>query len=284
MDKLFVNSPAKINIGLNVVRKRVDGYHDLETIFYPLLLSDTILFEKSDKTTFDTDSVEIASLRSNLIIQAKESLERYVQKKLDVKINLKKNIPIGAGLGGGSSNAAITLKALNTLFELKLDYNVLSSLALALGSDVPFFLNPVPCFASSRGEIMKSINLSIGEPILIINPGIHISTKWAFENIKVHDHKRCLKELANKNNITLSDIKECAVNDFENIIFQKYPEIKSIKDELYDLGAGFVLMTGTGSSIFAIFSNLQKARWAKESFEKKSFTYLNFPIDTGSIT
>jgi 4-diphosphocytidyl-2-C-methyl-D-erythritol kinase len=284
MDKLIVESPAKINIGLNIIRKRVDGYHDLETIFYPLLLSDLLTFKKSDKTIFDTNSSEIASLKSNLIFHAKEILENFTQREMNVDIYLKKSIPMGAGLGGGSSNAAITLKALNNLFELKLNYNTLSSLALKIGSDVPFFLNPVPCFASSRGEVIQNIHLSISEPILIVNPGIHISTKWAFDNIKISEHKKDISELTSNKSISLSDIKEYVVNDFEDIVFEKYPEIKSLKNELYNLGASFVSMTGTGSSVYGIFTNLQKARWAKESFEGQYFTYLNFPVNIGSIT
>jgi len=126
MSKIILKSPAKINIGLNIIRKRDDGFHDLETIFYPLLLSDILTFEKADETKFESNSDEINSLQTNLIFTAIELLETIVDRKLNVKIYLEKNIPIGAGLGGGSSNAASTLKALNQLFELNLTYDKLS--------------------------------------------------------------------------------------------------------------------------------------------------------------
>ncbi|MGB5850217.1 MAG: 4-(cytidine 5'-diphospho)-2-C-methyl-D-erythritol kinase [Ignavibacteriaceae bacterium] len=284
MNKIVLKSPAKINIGLNIIRKREDGYHDLETIFYPLMLSDILTFEKADDTILESNSNEINSLKTNLIFTAIELLETIVNRKLNVKIYLEKNIPIGAGLGGGSSNAAATLKALNQLFELNLNFDKLSETALKLGSDVPFFLEPFPCFASSRGEIRKNIQLSLSQPILIINPGIHISTKWAFQNLELTSHKKSLKELCDHSSVTIEDIKEYATNDFETNVFQRYPEIKLIKDKLDASGADFVSMTGTGSTIYGVFSNLQKARWLKENFDANYFTYINFPVNRGSIT
>lgn len=284
MSKIILKSPAKINIGLNIIRKRDDGYHDLETIFYPLLLNDILTFEKADETKLESNSNDINSLKTNLIFTAIEFLENIVERELNVKIYLEKNIPIGAGLGGGSSNAASTLKALNQLFELHLTYNKLSEIALKLGSDVPFFLEPYPCFASSRGERRKNIQLSLSQPILIVNPGIHISTNWAFQNLELTSHKKSLKELCEHSSITIDDIKDYATNDFENIVYEKYPEIKSIKDKLDASGADFVSMTGTGSTVYGMFSNLQKARWVKEDFDARYFTYINFPVNQGSIT
>ena len=284
MSKIILKSPAKINLGLNIIRKRDDGFHDLETIFYPLLLSDILTFEKADETKLESNSTEINSLQTNLISTAIEFLETIVNRKLNVKIYLEKNIPIGAGLGGGSSNAASTLKALNQLFELNLTYGKLSEIALKLGSDVPFFLEPYPCFASSRGEIRKNIQLSLSQPILIVNPGIHISTKWAFQNLELTFHKKSLKELCEHSSVTIDDIKDYATNDFENIVYEKYPEVKSIKDKLDASVADFVSMTGTGSTVYGVFSNLQKARWVKKDFDASYFTYINFPVNQGSIT
>jgi 4-diphosphocytidyl-2-C-methyl-D-erythritol kinase len=284
MNKIVLKSPAKINIGLNIIRKREDGYHDLETIFYPLLLSDILTFEKADNTTLESNSKEINSLKTNLIFTTIEFLESIVDRKLNVKIYLEKNIPLGAGLGGGSSNAASTLKALNQLFELNLNFSKLSETALKLGSDVPFFLEPFPCFASSRGEIRKNIQLPLSQPILIINPGIHISTKWAFQNLELTLHKKSLKELCEHSCVTIEDIKDYASNDFEKIVYEKYPEIKLIKDKLDASGAEFVSMTGTGSTVYGVFSNLQKARWVKEDFDRNYFTFINFPVNQGSIT
>ena len=167
MNKIILKSPAKINIGLNIIRKRDDGFHDLETIFYPLLLSDILTFEKADETKLESNSNEINSLQTNLISTAIEFLETIVDRKLNVKIYLEKNIPIGAGLGGGSSNAASTLKALNQLFELNLTYDKLSEIALKLGSDVPFFFRSISllCFFKRRDKkkystFVKSANIN----------------------------------------------------------------------------------------------------------------------------
>jgi 4-diphosphocytidyl-2-C-methyl-D-erythritol kinase len=284
MDNIVLKSPAKINIGLNIIRKRKDGYHDLETIFYPLLLSDILTFDKADDTKLESNSNEFNELKTNLIFTAIELLENIVGRSLNVKIYIEKNIPMGAGLGGGSSNAAATLKAINQLFELNLNFNKLSETALKLGSDVPFFLEPLPCFASSRGEMRKNIQLSLSQPILIVNPGIHISTNWAFQNLELTPNKKSLKELCEQGSVTIEEIKNYAVNDFEKIVYKKYPEIKSVKDKLITSGADFVSMTGTGSTIYGIFSNLQKARWVKEEFDESYLTYINFPVNRGSIT
>lgn len=284
MDKIILQSPAKINIGLNIVGKRNDGFHDLETIFYPLLLADIITFNKADKTFLRSNSKEIENLKSNLVLDVVQLLREKTRENLNVDIFLEKNIPIGAGLGGGSSNAAITLKAINKLFDLNLDYSELLQMAFELGSDVPYFLNPVPCFASSRGEILTPINLFISQPVLIVNPGIHISTKWAFEHLEIKKNPNKLVNLKTKKSISLEDIKQSASNDFEEIVFNEYPEIKSIKEKLYSLGADFSIMTGTGSTLFGIFSNLQNAKRALDEFEKNYFTFLNFPVDRGSIT
>ena len=154
MNELVVKSPAKINIGLNIINKRNDGFHDLETIFYPINLFDEIRFTKSDKFSFSSNDENLNKEKTNLIIKAKESLEKHFNLQFPVKVFLDKHIPIGAGLGGGSSNAASTLLALTKLFNLELDSETVGRLALNLGSDVPFFINPVPSFAESRGEVL----------------------------------------------------------------------------------------------------------------------------------
>ena len=284
MKKIELNSPAKINIGLNIIKKRPDGYHNLETIFYPLLLSDILSFEKSNSTKLDTNSLEINDLNSNLIIDTIKLIENELKRDLHVNVYLIKNIPIGAGLGGGSSNAATTLKAINQLYDLNLSYESLSSFALQLGSDVPYFLSPVPSYAYSRGESLIKIQLSLGYPILLVNPGIHISTKWAFDKIIPEKSKSSLKTFLEKSKIDLETMREYVTNDFEEIVFKKHPEVRSIKDKLYEYGAEFALMTGTGSTVFGIFRNLQKARKAEEIFSQSNFTYLNNPFETGTIT
>jgi len=192
---------------------------------------------------------------------------------------------LGAGLGGGSSNAATTLKALNELYHLKFNYKTLADLALNIGSDVPYFLNPTPAIGESRGEKIKPSSLEINYPILIVNPGIVISTKWAFDNVKIQKSKMTQLEQLAKGNLDFEKMKISVKNDFELLVFSSYPIISEIKEDLYKQGAEFALMTGTGSTVYGIFSNLQRAYLADYYFkQKKYFTYLNNPFQKGSIT
>ncbi|MCZ7612929.1 MAG: 4-(cytidine 5'-diphospho)-2-C-methyl-D-erythritol kinase [Ignavibacteriaceae bacterium] len=193
MSSIAVNSPAKINLGLNVIRKRNDGYHDIETIFLPLLLCDTITFAKSNELKLKTNSDLLNNSSGNLVLKAIELLGRSTKSELKLKVFVNKVIPIGGGLGGGSSNAAITLKTVNKIYNLGLISDELFQLALELGSDVPFFLNPVTSFAESRGEILQPLKFEVPYPILIVNPGIKIDTSWAFSKIHPSKPKKSLK-------------------------------------------------------------------------------------------
>lgn len=275
MEKLKIKAPAKINLGLNVISKRQDGYHNIETIFYPLELSDLLTIRKSDSFKFTSNHSEITSTHDNLIIKAKEKLEEIIDQEIKVHIKLEKNIPVGGGLGGGSSDAASTLIGLNKFLELNLDYERLFSLALELGSDVPFFLNPKPCFAESRGEKIKYLDISIPYPVLIVNPGIHISTKWAYQNIIPQKSLFNLRNLTREHFNAPDRLSKLLKNDFEEIVLGKYPEIKKLKEWLYKEGASFVLMSGTGSSLFAVFPDNAVALKAKKTFEVNYFSYLN---------
>jgi len=266
MNKIIIKSCAKINIGLNITGKRPDGYHNIETIFYPVNIFDELIFEKSDNFKFTCSDKNLEQDKSNLIIKAKNILEDYCGKIINVKIKLEKNIPIGAGLGGGSSNCAVTLLSLNELFNLEIDNNIIKEIALKLGSDVPFFLNPKPSFATSRGEILKETNLKINLPILIVNPGIHISTKWAFENLNLYKQECPLEKIIENEEFIIQNAKGKITNDFEEIVFEKYPEIKNVKKRIYDSGALFSLMTGTGSTVFGIFSTMKEAINAQKTF------------------
>lgn len=284
MEKSIVKSPAKINLGLNILRKREDGYHDLETVFLPILLSDKITFAKSDKLEVNTNSEVLNNLNNNLILKSIQLLEKQTKKRILIDIYVDKIIPIGGGLGGGSSNAAITLKTVNKMFELGLNLETLSLLALELGSDVPYFLNPVPAFAESRGEILQLLNIELPYPILIVNPNLKIDTALAFKNIKPAIPNMSLRNIIHSDLIDLDYLKQFVTNDFEKIIFKEFPQIRDIKAELYLQGAQFALMSGTGSSVYGIFSNLQKAYWAEDFFKQKYFTFLHDPFVKGSIT
>ena len=274
MKELKIKAPAKINIGLNVVSKRQDGYHNIETIFYPLNLCDQLTIKEAGSFLFTSNNNELTSTPDNLIVNAKEELEKERGEKINVHIHLDKNIPIGGGLGGGSSDAASTLTGLNKFLELNLDYEKLFNIALSIGSDVPFFLNPKPCFAESRGEKFSYFNLSISNPILIVNPGIYISTKRAYEQIIPTKPEFSLRDIKQEHFDNFNELKEKVKNDFEQVVFSEFPEVEKLKKQIYKSGASFVLMSGSGSTLFGIFKDFAAGWKAKKKFEKDYFTYL----------
>ena len=273
MEKIELKAPAKINFGLNVTGKRPDGYHNIETIFYPISLFDKINFVKSDENSFSCSNHALELGSSNLVIKAKEILEKESHRIFSMKIYLEKNIPVGAGMGGGSSDAAATLHSINVLYNLDFSKEQLNKYALQLGSDVPFFLDPRPSFASGRGEALSVLDFTIDYPIIIVNPGIHISTKWAYQNIIPKNPAKSLNEII-RHGLDFSKLEGIIRNDFEDIVFKNYPEIGQIKSEMYNLGALFSLMTGSGSTVFGIYENEDKAMAAEIHFRKKYFTHL----------
>lgn len=279
MNELILKTPAKINIGLNIINKRDDGFHNLETIFFPINLFDEIRFIKSEGFSFNSNDENLNREKTNLIIKAKESLEKHFNIQLPVKVFLNKHIPIGAGLGGGSSNAASTIRALERLFNLELDSETIGKLSLNLGSDVPFFFNPVPSFSESRGEILSPIDLELEKYLLIVNPGIHIATKWAFGLINPKKPKESLKSFVCKNEISIDEVMKVASNDFEKIVFEHFPEIKEIKENMLHFGANYSMMTGTGSTVWGMFDSEEVAFQTELFFKWKNyFTFIQEPI------
>jgi len=278
MNYIEIKAPAKINLGLNIISRRPDGYHNLETIFYPIFdLFDVIKITKAKSFSFRCNIKEIDLDSNNLIIKAKNKLEKYSGKKINVDIYCEKNIPIGAGLGGGSSDAAATLISLNEMFGLNIQYNEMLKIALELGSDVPFFIKSKPSYAGGRGEELEQIDLSINYPILLINPHIHVSTKEAFANITPLKSKHKLVDSFVSEQLNFDMLNAKVKNDFEYSIFSKYPLLQEIKERLYEVGAKFVLMSGSGSTIYAIFSNLNQARMVYNSFPSEYFKFISLP-------
>ncbi len=278
MKYIEIKAYAKINLGLNIVSKRLDGYHNLQTIFYPLTdLYDLLEFNRSDKFEFTCDNLSLMNDNANLVIKAKKMLEKNIGNPIHVSINLHKRIPIGAGLGGGSSDAAATLISLNELFRIGLNYEQLIDIALQLGSDVPFFIKAKPSYGKSRGEILEPLPFEIRYPILIVNPGIHISTKEAFNNITPKENQIDLKEIFSKETIDYNLIREKVTNDFENYVFNKYPEIAEIKRIMYNNNALFALMSGSGSTVFGIFNNVKVAESVIDLLPNNYFCLINNP-------
>lgn len=247
---------CKINLGLHIVNKREDGYHDLETVFYPLPLYDVLeviqntnpeqefeLFLSGIKLNGDHDK--------NLCVKAYRLLKKDFPQLPAIKTYLYKNIPTGAGLGGGSADGAFTLALLNKKFNLALGKEQFFKYALELGSDCPFFIQNIPSFATQRGENLAPVELSLASyKLILVNPGIHINTTWAFSQIKPSSPKENITDIIAQ---PVESWKHSLTNDFEQPVFSAHPEIEEIKNRLYHNGALYAAMSGSGSSVFGIF-------------------------------
>ena len=247
---------CKINIGLNVVEKRCDGFHNIETLLYPIPLEDVLeIRPKSNGIT----SIEISGLpidtktnNDNLCIRAYNLLKADYPDLPEVNIHLHKLIPMGAGLGGGSSDASFSLKLLNFVFELNLSLEVLDNYARKLGSDCPFFIYNVPAFAFNKGDDFSPTTLSLrGKTIVLVKPNIFISTAEAYSGVEPKKDEFDLLNIVE--NLPISQWKHFIKNDFEKSIFPKHKEFQIIKDKLYESGALYAQMSGSGSTLFGIF-------------------------------
>ncbi len=277
MKRIEIKAPAKINIGLNVVSKRDDGYHNLETFFYPIHdLFDYMTFELADSFSFSCSLSELDN-DNNLVVKAVRLLEDVKKRKFNLDITCNKKIPTGAGLGGGSSDSAATLICMNELFQLNVKYEELVTMALFLGSDVPFFLKSKPAIGTSRGEILKHVELEINKYILLVNPNIHISTKEAFSKIEPSPSNIDYNMFFNNGPVNFAEIKSELKNDFEESVFSKHPEIKHIKESLIANGALLSLMSGSGSTVFGVFNSLIEAEDAKKYLSDKYFAFISIP-------
>lgn len=251
---LFPN--CKINLGLHILRKRSDGFHDLETVFYPVPLKDGLEIiqpeQSSEEVSLQLSGLAIeADTSQNICVKAYYLLKKDFPQLPAIGMHLHKVIPTGAGLGGGSADGAFTLLLLNKKFNLKLSEEALMRYALQLGSDCPFFIKNKPCFATGRGEGLQEINLDLSTyKIVLVNPRIHVATGWAFSQLTPTDQRPSLQLLIQQ---PVTEWKEVLTNDFEKPIFSRYPEIGKIKVELYHQGAVYAAMSGSGSTVFGLF-------------------------------
>lgn len=264
---------VKINLGLSITEKRPDGYHNLETVFYPVALEDALEVRTSSATapdrkfTLHQHGLEIAGKpEDNLVSKAYQLLDEEFNLP-PVDIHLFKHIPSGAGLGGGSSDAAFMLKLLNEHFHLNLPDNQLEAYAATLGADCAFFIRNKPTFAEGIGNIFSPIELSLsGYGIMIVKPDIFVSTREAFSNIHPKRSERPIKEVIQR---PVSEWKETLINDFEASVFPLHPAIEAIKQELYNQGAAYASMSGSGSSVFGLFApeaSLPEINWGANVF------------------
>ena len=286
---MIVFPNCKINLGLQILNKREDGYHNLATVFYPLPLKDALEVVRRDDGRWTTDDRETphdsrltthvnfsstglpiaGDTTNNLCVKAYNLLQKDFPSLPPVLMHLHKAIPMGAGLGGGSADGAFALKLLNETFQLGLSTQQLIDYALQLGSDCPFFIINKPCYATGRGELLEKVELDLSAyKFAIVNPGIHVNTGWAFgqlnlsgrsadsstqpNNFKRPDSEQHpdLKTIIQQH---ISTWKDQLINDFEEPVCKAHPEIGTIKQQLYDAGAVYASMTGSGSTVFGIF-------------------------------
>ncbi len=247
---------CKINLGLHILGKRTDGFHNLETCFYPIPLTDALEIITAPDQEFHFNQTGLTlnlPASGNICIKAYELFREAYPDCPPVHMHLHKTIPSGAGLGGGSADAAFTLLLLNEKYKAGFSQDALISLALQLGSDCPFFILNRPCIATGRGEEMKPIDLDLSQhTIMLVNPGIHVNTGWAFSQVRITQHTGTLNSLIS---LPLEEWKDRLVNDFEEPVFATHPELSSIKATLYKAGAVYASMSGSGSTLYGIFRN-----------------------------
>ncbi|MDR0834313.1 MAG: 4-(cytidine 5'-diphospho)-2-C-methyl-D-erythritol kinase [Candidatus Symbiothrix sp.] len=254
---------AKINLGLNIVAKRADGYHDIETVFYPVPLCDALeivpccenMSRKGiacNAPAFIQTGIPVdGDPQTNLVMKAYNLLKADFDLP-ELTIYLQKNIPFGAGLGGGSADAAFMLKLLNDYAKLGLTVSQLETYARKLGADCPFFIQNQPVFAEGIGDVFSPVTVSLkGYYLLLIKPDIHVSTRDAYAQVKVSRPELSIKEIVQT---PVETWKDRLVNDFENSVGAKFPEIHAIRQFLYAKGALYAAMSGSGSTVFGIFS------------------------------
>jgi len=258
------NANAKINFGLQILNKRIDGYHNINTLFYPIFLSDKLEFSFADDFYLNEEVPTGINIKDNLIFKVWEIMNNKYNIS-GIAVHIHKIIPFGAGLGGGSSDAAKTIIAIDEMYQLNLSIEEMVAIALACGSDIPYFLNSLyTATAELRGEKLEYFNMREKFNLILINPGIHISTPFAYSSLNrnIDDNITKVDFKSLFLNHKKEEYRDCIFNDFEKVIFNKFPEIERIKNMLYDNGSFFALMSGSGSSVFGLF---------EEKIDRKKF-------------
>jgi 4-diphosphocytidyl-2-C-methyl-D-erythritol kinase len=274
LEKISVKAPAKINLYLNVLGKRDDGYHEIETLMQAVSLYDNIHLEKSDKIELTCSDPLLPADKSNLVFTAAKTLQDRFSFP-GAKIELEKNIPMGAGLGGGSSDAAFVLRGLCQLYDLHPTVSELSDIAASIGSDVPFFLTSGQAIARGRGEIIEMVNLPLEYEIIILSPPTGISTVEAYRSLKINLTTKRMEPLLN-GEIDLSGLMRLANdfrNDLEKVALAKYPNLLELKRSLLGTGAFYSAMTGSGSSFFGLFISEGEKSQKLENLEERGIRF-----------
>ncbi|MBI4536314.1 MAG: 4-(cytidine 5'-diphospho)-2-C-methyl-D-erythritol kinase [Ignavibacteriae bacterium] len=269
---------AKINFGLLVLDKRPDGYHNIATVFHRIDLFDVVKLVRSSRIEVISLSGEAPQGEKNVCYKAATLLREHVGTNAGVKIELHKNVPAGAGLGGGSADAAVVLQELPRFWDKAIDEKTLNTLALQLGSDVPFFLGKGSALGTGRGEILTHFELDIPYTILLCYPNIHISTGWAYQHVKPANSKLDLRSLVLEGMKEPMKLVNGLRNDFEPVVFRTHPEVMRVKEAMMRSGAEFASMSGSGSSVYGLFSRKDFATEAATYLQQRGFqTFLTSP-------
>ncbi len=270
---------AKINIGLYVVDRRPDGFHNIETVFHRIDIADTIHLTAAPDLVVTSSSPDAPSDPSNICYKAAVLLREYLGVTQGAHIHIEKRIPVGAGLGGGSSDAATVLRELPSFWGTTVPEQALRTLALRLGSDVPYFLSSGSAVAKGRGEILEYFQLDVPYAILLCSPNVHVATRWAYGQIrpgtagKAEDLRFVVRSGMQKPSILGTSLR----NDFEPIVFAAYPVVRDLKQRLLDAGAAFALMSGSGSTVYGLFADSVSASACAAPF--RTLGYRTFVTD-----
>ncbi len=283
MPFLSIHSFAKINIGLWVLNKRKDGYHNIATVYQQIDLHDVITFQKRSESIHitSTDS-NIPSDKNNLVFKAFQLFQEKIDIQEGIEIHIDKKIPVGGGLGGGSSNAAVTLQIANHLWNDPLDRDELNTMAVNIGSDVPFFLKGGTVLGQGRGDILTPLNWSTDYWIVLACPTFGVSTSWAYKQAKIAltKEEKFTKLVSILERYSLHTLKDDFENELEGVVFRRHPILREIKEQMYQRDAFYAGMSGSGSSIYGLFFQKKEAKLAKSFFsiQKGLTTYLCKPI------
>ena len=253
---------AKINIGLRILGKRSDGFHNIETVFHQIDLFDELEIEQGSSIAFQCTSPDVPADSENLCVRAAELLKKHSRSASGASIHLTKKIPVGAGLGGGSSDAAAVLVGLNTMWKIGLSADALRSLASQLGSDVAFFVGGGAAVGTSRCEKLDHFSVTFPYWIVTVTPPIHVSTSWAYSRVRIDgaSHPSSLRSIVEQSVLDPGVLKDQVRNDFEELVFTSHPQIRDLRDSLLTAGAFFAQLSGSGSSVYGLFRDELNAR------------------------
>jgi 4-diphosphocytidyl-2-C-methyl-D-erythritol kinase len=252
---------AKINIGLYVLERRPDGFHNIETVFHRIAIADTLSLTPAGEIRVSSSSPDAPSDNTNICYKAAALLQASLKTAQGVHIHIEKKVPVGAGLGGGSADAACVLRELPALWGTTVPEETLRTMALQLGSDVPYFLSPGSAVAHGRGEVLRYFTLDVPYTILLCNPGIHVATGWAYGRIKpgTEGKPHNLAVIVREGMQEPAMLGQHLRNDFEGVVFPAHPEVRKIKEDMLAAGAVFAMMSGSGSTVYGFFRDTATA-------------------------